>query len=109
MAFDSINNLLILFGGFSSSAPVNDTWNWNGNNWVQLLDGSTNSPPPRSFATMAFGPTVNQMILFGGFGTVTRINDTWSWDGATTTWTELNDGSSGSPPPRSNAVMGYGQ
>lgn len=107
MAFDSINNLLILFGGFSGSTSMNDTWNWNGSNWVQLLDGSTNSPPARSFATMAFGPTVNQMILFGGFGTVTRINDTWSWDGATTTWTELNDGSSGAPPARSNAVMGY--
>ena len=107
MAFDSINNLLILFGGFNGSEPLNDTWNWNGNNWVQLLDGSTNSPPARSFAAMAFGPTVNQMILFGGSGAVTRINDTWSWDGANTTWTELNDGSSGSPSARSNAVMGY--
>lgn len=107
MAFDPINNLLILFGGLSGSSSLNDTWNWNGTNWVQLLDGSINSPPARSFATMSFGPTVNQMILFGGFGTVTRINDTWSWDGATTTWTELNDGSSGSPPARSNAVLGY--
>lgn len=107
MAFDSINNLLILFGGLSGSSSLNDTWNWDGTNWVQLLDGSTNSPPARSFATMAFGPTVNQMILFGGFGIVTRINDTWSWDGATTTWTELNNGSSGSPLARSNAVMGY--
>lgn len=107
MAFDSINNLLILFGGSNGGTTFNDTWNWNGTNWVQLLDGSTNSPPARSFATMAFGPTVNQQILFGGFGTVTRINDTWSWDGASTTWTELNNGSSGSPPARSNAVMGY--
>lgn len=107
MAFDSINNLLILFGGFSGGTPLNDTWNWNGSNWVQLLDGSTDSPPARGFATMAFGPTLNQMILFGGFGTVTRINDTWRWNGATTTWMELNDGSSGSPPARSNAVMGY--
>jgi hypothetical protein len=107
MAFDSINNLLILFGGFSGNATMNDTWNWNGTNWVQLLDGSTNSPTPRSFATMAFGPTANQMILFGGFGTNTRMNDTWSWDGANTTWAELNNGNSGSPPDRSNAVMGY--
>lgn len=107
MAFDSINNLLILFGGFSGSTVVNDTWNWNGTNWIQLLDGTTNSPPARSDATMAFGPTVNQMILFGGFGPVTFLNDTWSWDGATTTWVELNDGSSGSPPVRDNAVMCY--
>ena len=107
MAYDPINHRLILFGGFSGSSPKNDTWKWDGTTWVQLLDGSTNSPPARGFATMAFGPTVNQMILFGGFGTVTRMNDTWSWDGATTTWTELNDGSSGSPPARSKAVMGY--
>ena len=100
MAFDSINNQLILFGGFNGSVTLNDTWNWDGTNWVQLLDGSTNSPPARSIATMAFGSTVNQMILFGGFGTVTLLNDTWSWDGATTTWTELLNGSSGSPPAR---------
>lgn len=107
MAFDSINNLLILFGGFSGSVVVNDTWNWNGTNWVQLLDGSTNSPPGRADFTMAFGPTIDQMIVFGGFGPVTFLNDTWSWDGATTTWIELNNGSTGSPPVRDNAVMGY--
>jgi hypothetical protein len=85
MAFDSINNLLILFGGFGGSAVLNDTWNWNGTNWIQLLDGSTNSPPGRADATMAFfGPTVDQMIVFGGFGPVTFLKDTWSWDGATT-------------------------
>ena len=43
---------------------------------------------PVPVATMAFGPTANQLILFGGFGIGALLNDTWSWDGALT-WTQL--------------------
>jgi hypothetical protein len=99
MAFDSTTNQLILFGGFSFSGELGDTFNWDGIAWTELFPST--SPPARGAASMAFDSTTNQLILFGGFGTTNVLDDTWQWTG--TDWTELFP--STSPPARSDAPM----
>jgi hypothetical protein len=71
---DTVNNRMIIFGGFEGFAnPVeNDVWvleNANGMGgtptWVQLSPSGT-PPPARSNHTAVYNPTTNRMIIFGG-------------------------------------------
>jgi hypothetical protein len=97
MAFDSATNQLILFSGIGNSGLINDTWSWDGTNWIQLFPAT--SPLAREAAVMAFDSATNRLILFGGFdgiGNSGYLNDTWSWNGST--WTQLFPATS--PPER---------
>ena len=53
----------------------------------------------RTLAAMAFDPTRNVAVLFGGLGAGAMFADTWEFDGAT--W--LQRSPAGSPSPRSRA------
>jgi hypothetical protein len=57
----------------------NDTWVWDGTNWVQEV---TRPRPPRRAAdhAMAYDAARGQVVLFGGGGS--QLNDTWVWDGS---------------------------
>ena len=37
---------------------------------------------------MAYDRSIQKVVLFGGFVGFTILNDTWLWDGATSTWTQ---------------------
>jgi hypothetical protein len=111
MTFDSGSGQLIMFGGWDpeTSTPLllNDTWIYNGtasnpaaSTWV-----SEPTPPaltPRYDAAMAFNPTMNDTVLFGGQGANGVLNDTWLWN--STKWT-LYDGSGPSPSLRLGDVL----
>jgi hypothetical protein len=87
VAYDETTNSVVLFGGETGDrAPVamNDTWLWNGNDWIQQPG---NAPPPRSDAAMVFDQASSELILFGGADGV-PLNDTWAWNGKN--WTKLN-------------------
>ena len=105
MAFDPRSGQVVLFGGEGVGGRVNDTWSWNGSVWVELNNGVALSPSPRSAASMAYDPATGSMVLFGGGDGTSPVNDTWSLTGST--WTELNDGSSGSPSERMLASMAF--
>jgi hypothetical protein len=66
-----------------------------------------NAPTPRIGAAVAYDPTQQVAVLFGGFDptSMTSLQDTWQWDG--TTWTKLVP--LDSPTPRFDAVMVYDQ
>ena len=88
--YDSANEVTVLFGGYDG-AHKNDTWLWDGNTWTEVNIGGT-APPARYGAGMAFDSVRNKAVLFGGFGSGTpqpELNDTWEWNGATQTWTEI--------------------
>ncbi|MFI5417629.1 MAG: kelch repeat-containing protein [Candidatus Lutacidiplasmatales archaeon] len=55
-------------------------------------------PTPRSYAAMAYDPTDNETVLFGGIGEAAVLNDTWVLKNRT--WTELF------PPVSPSARMG---
>ncbi len=100
IAFDSLNQNTVLFGGYDGAAVTAGTWIWDGSNWTS--QNPTYSPPPRRGAAMAFDALHKQIVLFGGLDTNGNYqNDTWVWNG--TTWTQLAPAYS--PPGRSDAVM----
>lgn len=86
MAYDPVNEQVILFGGFDGSNFLNDTWAWDGSNWTQLNPAT--APSARNGVQMVYATHLNQMILFGGNDGSSSLNDTWAWNGST--WTQLN-------------------
>ncbi|HEX8155077.1 MAG TPA: kelch repeat-containing protein, partial [Thermoanaerobaculia bacterium] len=69
--------------------------------WTRL-DTLKEVPPGRSFASLAYDPTIKRTVLYGGFNGVNYLNDTWLWDG--TKWTEVERNPA---PGRSLAAMWY--
>ncbi|HLN06438.1 MAG TPA: hypothetical protein VK217_09180, partial [Acidimicrobiales bacterium] len=100
MAYDASTHQLVLTGE-ASSDTVNETWIWTGATWSQLSPAT--SPPARSGASMAYDPTMGQLVLFGGQGSGGLLRDTWTWNG--TTWTQQSP--STSPSARKGASMAY--
>ncbi|MDR2014094.1 MAG: hypothetical protein LBP99_00520, partial [Azoarcus sp.] len=52
---------------------------------------------------MAYDAAHGQVVLFGGSGPTSLLNDTWTWDGST--WTQQHPANS--PSPRTDAMMAY--
>lgn len=121
MDYDAASNELVLFGGHNGSgskatsyAYFNDTWvlagdPLTGGRWVQDLS-SPATPPPRAEPMLAYDPTTQAVILFGGYlqtGSVsttpiTVYGDTWSFQNGT--WTQLRVAG---PPPRDGGYMTF--
>lgn len=100
-AFDSGAGVDVLFGGRGTSTYFNDTWVFDGTNWVAKSPSS--KPSTRQGSAMAYDPGTGRTILFGGQNGSTFDADTWSWNG--TTWSHLSPATS--PPPRRLAMMAY--
>jgi len=54
---------------------------------------------------MAYDAGTNQVVLFGGAGGSNFLGDTWTWNGTTSTWTQLSPVTS--PAVREFAMMAY--
>ncbi len=111
MVFDHANGKVILFGGGESSGgPLNDTWTYDPatNTWTEIHPRSA-VPPARLGSSMVYDATSGQAILFGGLQPRNPngvLNDTWAYDPATGTWTELHP-TGGPPPARHSHCMVY--
>jgi len=105
MAYDALRQNVVLFGGQSSAlfpADLNDTWTWDGTNWVQKLPAT--SPPPRFLAAMAYDEARGQTVLFAGWQYPSTVySDTWVWDG--NNWVKKSPAAS--PPERADVSMAY--
>lgn len=86
MAFDSINNVSVLFGGQDSGGGyLNDTW-WYyaaNNTWVNMTPASL--PPARAFTAMSFDASRGVFVLFGGGGLPGLLGDTWIYNASNNT------------------------
>jgi hypothetical protein len=99
MAYDEANHTLVLFGGLHVGNGVNqlqDTWTWNGVNWIQQYPASSPSltmtldGEPMSFEnpSMAYDETTRQIMLImtggdaNGSGAL-RPQRIWFWNGIT--------------------------
>ena len=85
MAFDTVRNKLVLYGGETSigtTVILADTWEWNGLYWQEAL-GAT-APGVRKSAGLAFDPALGKSVLVGGqtWGGGAPTG-TWEWDGST--------------------------
>ena len=111
--YDTPTNSLVVFGGASGSAVVNDVMalsNANGigtSNWTTVIpNGDSGSPPARTYHSAVYDAAHSRMIVFGGctftgeFCTAYQ-NDVWVLNNAnsvsgTPTWVQLAP--SGTPP-----------
>jgi hypothetical protein len=107
MAYDSANNVSVLFGGIvmmESNYESNDTWIYNSSANVWKRMSPAISPEPRWNSQMAYDSKVGVMVLFGGRKDTVVFNDTWTYNVSTNTWTNM------SPPrlpPYGDYVMAY--
>ncbi len=103
MAYDPATGQLLLFGGKTAAdggTLLDDTWSWNGATWTEL--SPTVSPPALWFTSMAFDPSTDNLVLFGGTAAHGFYGETWTWNG--TTWSLA---SSSGAPARTFAAMAY--
>lgn len=76
---------IVLFGGTGASGDLNDTWLWNGTDWVQ--PSLATSPPPMAWARMVYDSFNRRNVLVGySSGLSNPGPQTWFWDGVT--WTQ---------------------
>ncbi len=93
---DPRNNRVVLFGGLRvdtvpptppATTPTqvqvyaDDMWEWDGSAWKRLT--TTGIPPARENGAMAFDPTRNEIVLFGGYAGH-FFSDIWTY--TPTTW-----------------------
>ena len=107
---------LIMFGGFDGiTVASDDTWAYDpsSNTWTNLKPAGT-VPQVRYAQAMAYDPSTGKIVMFGGGagGSVgadtptVLFNDTWAYDPAANTWTELKPPGT-VPSPRCGQSMVY--
>jgi len=65
-AFDSPTGGVVLFGGTTDGTSLlNDSWIWNGSQWIQAL-ASGPAPTPRQMTGLVYAPTSRRVMLYGG-------------------------------------------
>lgn len=102
MAYDDALGALVLFGGYTGSTHLGDTWLFENGAWTNLSPAV--SPPAREDASMAYDPLDNYVVLFGGELQDAAIsNDTWTF--ANDHWT--NRTTPTAPPAREAGSMAY--
>src|SRR4051794_9487805 len=52
MAYDAVSKKVVVFGGFSGTGYLNDTWTFDGTTWTQVQTAV--APPARSNGQMAY-------------------------------------------------------
>ena len=96
ITIDPRTSHVLLFGGLRddpvppvppSTVPgevqvyADDMWEWDGSAWAQLHP--TTVPPARENGRMAFDPTRNEIVMFGGYAGA-FFSDVWTYN--PTTW-----------------------
>jgi hypothetical protein len=107
MAYDSARARVVLFGGADlqlAAGPLNDTWEWDGQIWIQVSDIG---PSPRTLHAMAYDSARQRLVLFGGLlpgaeDQLKTFGDTWEWNGEY--WTQVSDTG---PGPSTHHAMTY--
>jgi N-acetylneuraminic acid mutarotase len=99
MVYHVADGTALLFGGATRSGLANDLWAYDPtrNTWTELKPMG-DSPPARSFHALVYDPITETTLLFGGRNDDGLMNDTWAYDPADNTWTDLQpEGEAPSP------------
>ncbi len=90
MAYDPAADRVVLFGGL---AFLDDTWEYDYNADVWTRTSPEAGPPSRHAGAMAYDASVGRVVLFGGVTTIPPgHDDTWLYDTANDTWSQLEEG-----------------
>ncbi|MGQ0796780.1 MAG: Kelch repeat-containing protein [Methanobacteriota archaeon] len=105
MAYDVRSDRVVLFGGFTGVAALDDTWAYDVEADAWSPKGASGPrPSARAGHAMSYDDRIDRVILFGG-GDLTPEGDTWWYDLEGDTWTLRS--LSVSPSPRQGAAMAY--
>ena len=97
--YDSDNHTLLTFSGQTSSGFLNDTWAFDltAHTWSEFAPSSP--PAIRYGVASCYDVVAKTQVIFAGFTNQGRFNDTWRFDPAAVTWTDVSP-ASGSPLKR---------
>jgi cysteine-rich repeat protein len=101
LAYDPSRGVTVLFGGQDASGAFGDTWEWDGIDWHDRTLDTTEAPSARMRPMMAFDPSCTCVVLYGGLGATSALDDVWRWNGDE--WTEPP--AEPTPPARTFAEM----
>jgi hypothetical protein len=104
MAYDPARQRVVLFGGRTgptNAELLNDTWEFNGTTWNQIVPATP--PSNRSDAPMVFDDLAGRVLMYGGFTSGGGTQTTYTWDG--TSWTLRS--TTGSPSFRHDHGLAY--
>lgn len=99
MAYDEANDAFILFGGRCGAGsgcggtpygqPLGDTWVYRiaTNTWTRMYPPV--SPSARNQHTLTYDAEHGVVLLVGGSGASGTLNDTWVYNLAANTWTQV--------------------
>ena len=91
LAYDPQENAVILFGGFDDEGMVtDDTWMFDcaTREWTELSPAT--APLARYGHVMVYDETINKLVMTSGNTAYQgHQDDTWTFDVATSSWTEL--------------------
>lgn len=111
-AYDSAGGVVYLYGGFSGTAYLGDSWTFDPTTvtWSSIAPiGPT--PGIRSDGRMVYDPTADEFILFGGNDfngpnlTFHHLNDTWVYRLPSNRWSLI--ATPVAPGPRDYAAEGF--
>jgi hypothetical protein len=105
LVYDSANKKIVLFGGFTSTFYDDETWVYDvpSDTWTQMSPST--SPSARYRYAMTYDSANNKVVLFGGHEVSGIIGETWTYDTASDTWTQMSP--STSPSDREFHTMTY--
>jgi len=87
MVYDPNTGKILLFGGHDyqiSGYKYNDTWTWDGTDWVQLFPATV--PAPRGGHSMVYDQNRGTVLMIGNYSSTATI-EMWEWDGSD--WNQL--------------------
>ena len=104
MCYDSTDNVLVMFGGWDG-AYLGDTWiySFQNNMWINKLPQG--SPSPRERSGMVYDSKDDLVILFGGYNGQNFLDETWTYNVKTNTWTQMFPAVS---PPNNSQIYANG-
>jgi hypothetical protein len=107
--YDPVRHRMIIFGGKNTVAPyfMNDAWELDLSGaiatWRLLVTEGT--PPSARETRSIYDPVGDRMVIFGGFGNLGHLNETWTLDLAgTPTWHQLSTAQSPAPRRGQSAI-----
>jgi hypothetical protein len=102
MAYDPSTSSAILFGGFTATSSLGDTWSYQNGSWTNLSSGAGSSPGPRRLGMMTYDATDGYLMLVNGYNNG-YLDDEWTFSSGA--WAELT--THGRPVPTFGAVLVY--
>lgn len=106
--WDPDGQQMLVYGGSRDGRALGDLWAYRiaDDTWVELTPEE--GPPPRFRHGAVWDTVARRMLVFGGYGGAFPggyLNDLWSWEPTTNTWTPLEaDCPCPSPRARHSAV-----